>query len=823
MEPDMNSIMAQTGNQLVNQIYRGENKIYKKIIKNKTYPYLNISLRVYKRDIFGISPCLSYLVICPCSSPNSAVNKYQIEIFDIKKSRPYLLIPLKSELIRKVCFSFDEKYMIIGYLHQDLEIWDINKKRIDFAIQDSFKYKHLCETISCSNYNLGFVTTKNTIQIWSFTEKSCTFEVYAHQPESICFSPDGQLFAFLNVTGSIKIINMKKEIILSIEKHQGILAMAFSQDSEIFVFSLLDKNLIAYNIKSKNEIFRWSTIKAFTQSISFSPDGDLLQYFDFNGVCNSVYFLQNFKSSKIQKFQKWGTSREEIHYFGKSWFMLHDNSCNSRLIDIKMIREQSVLANKTNAKSLAFSPDSKWLAIGMNLRVKIVCISDNKKNWEFDACGNVKILRFSADSRLLGFWNFPFIEVRNVSEKYTVFNFYYNYSRLISFDISHDNKYIAFGSKNCISVSKIDGEEKKYERLSKSVWSVEYNKENVLIAVGCDDNHIQILDVNQNQIIHSIPFNCADVGQEFFFIDQNILVKLKDKVLKIDIKTQNVVTLKQDFKSGSFSHDKKLFLCYSNDRLDSLIDVRNECSILSSNDFIDALISGISAVCDRYFAVAHTGRIYLSDIEVLVDEKEIINNFFGLRPVYISKNKAYTIKPTKSSLLQVSESKNPLNSYEIPTHSKHSNSITLSKDSLMIAFASNDKSIEVWNLESKEKLLQLSGHSASIISLSFSFDGKSLVSGSWDSTVRIWDLYNQENNFVFNGHKYGVNFVCFDRVGKILASNSFDRYLRIWNVETRMEVKCLKIGLLRSMCFERRNKYFVAQVGLYAKVYRFGV
>ena len=647
------------------------------------------------------------------------------------------------------------------------------------------------------------------------------------KPKSICFSPDSQLFAFLSSLGSMSIISMKKEIILSKEADKQISVMAFSQNSELFIYNISKSYVMIYNLKSKNDIFKLNYNYFLPDNISLTHDKYLLAYYyigtlrSYVSVTN-IFYSNNFQELKFEENElkdKMNIIDIEKSYIISGFF----HGKYTRLLDIRIMRQQSVLVTKTKAKSLAFSTDNNWLAVGMNFKVKMVCISDNKKNWIIEAFGNVKSLKFSSDSHFLAFWSYPSIDVWDVLKKTKFFSVTYYFCRLITFDISRDNKYLAFGSEYCISVKSFDGEEKIYERESKSVWSVEYNKENVLIATGCSRTHIHILNVNQNQIIESIHYDYYVRGQEIYFIDRYLLVKLPDKVLKIHIETQHIVTLIQNFKSCSFSNDKKILLCYSNDGFKNLIDVENECSLFSYDKSIEQNISGLSAVCDKYFAVAYKYRIYLSDIEVLIDERKIIDNFYQLRPAYISKSKTYSIKPTDSSILNISDSKNPLNSYEIPTHSKHPNSIALSKDGQMIAFASNQKSIEVWNLKSREKLFCLFGHLDSIISLSFSFDGKSLVSGSWDFTVRMWNLDRAETNSVLYGHTNGVNFVCLDRTGKYLASSSLDRDTRVWDIEKREEVKRFTFGLSRSIAFDRRSKLIVVQVALYAKVYRFRV
>ena len=415
MESDMNSDISFTTNKPFHQMCDG--KLSKKMIKDKTYPYLNIGLKIKdSEELLEISPSLSYLALGRGRYIYQTAAS-EVQIFDIKKSRIHFSIPIPGKCYDnlKVCFSFDEKYIV--KLGGVLQIWDLKNKRLDFIIP------YYVWIISCSNYNFGYIKVPDKIHIWSLTERSCTFEVFMKNPSSICFSPDSQLVAISSDLGNLNIINMKNEIIVSLEAHQKISEIIFSQNSEIFIYNLEDEYLIIHHIKSKNEICRLNCSNTFWKSISLSHDGDLLAY---NSFPNSVYFIKNFSQNKMQKFQKWESQNEEIIGFRKSYLLLRNKSESSRLIDIRMMREQYVLVNKTKATSLAFSPDCNWLAIGMNNRVKMTCISDNKKNWGIEiglkSWGMVKIksLKFSADSKFLGIWSYPHLNVWNVVQKYSV-------------------------------------------------------------------------------------------------------------------------------------------------------------------------------------------------------------------------------------------------------------------------------------------------------------------------------------------------------------------------------------------------------------------
>ncbi|NEP30134.1 MAG: WD40 repeat domain-containing protein [Moorea sp. SIO3B2] len=114
-------------------------------------------------------------------------------------------------------------------------------------------------------------------------------------------------------------------------------------------------------------------------------------------------------------------------------------------------------------------------------------------------------------------------------------------------------------------------------------------------------------------------------------------------------------------------------------------------------------------------------------------------------------------------------------------HQDSVNSVSFSPDGKVLATASSDKTVILWDLQGNQ-LARFQGHQNSVNSVSFSRDGKMLATASWDKTVILWDL--QGNQLArFQGHQDSVNSVSFSRDGKMLATASWDKTVRLWDLQ----------------------------------------
>jgi len=112
-------------------------------------------------------------------------------------------------------------------------------------------------------------------------------------------------------------------------------------------------------------------------------------------------------------------------------------------------------------------------------------------------------------------------------------------------------------------------------------------------------------------------------------------------------------------------------------------------------------------------------------------------------------------------------------------HTKPVISVAISPDGEKLVSASDDKTIKIWNLTTKEVERTIRGLGSSLV-IAISPNGQKLAVGSNDKTIKIWDLSNGKRERVIKGHKEKINGLVFKN-SRILVSYSNDGIIKVWD------------------------------------------
>ena len=119
-------------------------------------------------------------------------------------------------------------------------------------------------------------------------------------------------------------------------------------------------------------------------------------------------------------------------------------------------------------------------------------------------------------------------------------------------------------------------------------------------------------------------------------------------------------------------------------------------------------------------------------------------------------------------------------------HTNRVDGVSFSPDGRLLASASLDRTVRLWDVATQRPLATMTGHSDAVVSVAFHPQGHMLATASFDGTARLWDISNRTAPAplgVLTGHTDRVYSVAFAPDGSRAATASEDRTAHLWLVD----------------------------------------
>lgn len=202
----------------------------------------------------------------------------------------------------------------------------------------------------------------------------------------------------------------------------------------------------------------------------------------------------------------------------------------------------------------------------------------------------------------------------------------------------------------------------------------------------------------------------------------------------------------------------------------------------------------------RHFAEPKQDEFLLLDVASLkVIESQTISSCWCMTG---NRQETLIARDGDEAGIRVIQPISPGLSEKLMGHEKEVWDVAFDPQQRWLASASDDATVGLWSVETKERLGTLKGHESLVMSLVFLQGGNQLVTGSWDGTLALWSIPDGRMIQRWKAEQGHVARVCLSSQG-VLASMGRDGNIKLWNsrtLELEQTIPCYA-GLQQCLAF----------------------
>ncbi|MEA5618261.1 AAA-like domain-containing protein [Cronbergia sp. UHCC 0137] len=536
----------------------------KQLVGNKTLDqYLAISplnalqnILDYSREKnrFGDIPYTDKFVVIPNNQHLAFISTFgdTTAITDLKGN---VITRLKSEFgkdsVREVAFSSKGRILATVAMDNTTRILDFDGKLLaefevfEEVLRNSYGFFFspvLSMVFSPDAKLLATGMRKNTIRLWDIKGNLIKeFKGHKGGVNSVAFSPNGQFIASGSDDNTIRLWDLKGNSIQEFKGHQqSVKSVTFSPDGQFIASGANDNTIRIWDLKG-NLIEEFKGHQKGVNSVVFSPNGQFIA----SGADDDTVRLWDLKGNLIEKFKGHEQSVKSVAFSldGLSIFSSSDDE-TVRVWDLQSSFIREFKEHWPNVRSITFNRDGNLIATA----------SDNKAGRVWDLKGNLIVkleghqdwvtsIAFSPDSQLLftSSWD---KKIRIWNRQGSLIKEFKAYDEYINdMVLSPDGKLIAtVPMGDTVKVWDIKGNLLKQFKFKKSIFlTISFSHDSKLLAMGLSKEIGRLEGIQGKDLVLAVVLD----------LDGNIVTKLKGH--------------KKDVRSVAFSPDDQLVATASED------------------------------------------------------------------------------------------------------------------------------------------------------------------------------------------------------------------------------------------------------------------
>jgi len=195
-------------------------------------------------------------------------------------------------------------------------------------------------------------------------------------------------------------------------------------------------------------------------------------------------------------------------------------------------------------------------------------------------------------------------------------------------------------------------------------------------------------------------------------------------------------------------------------------------------------------------SVEHLQKVYNQMKESKKTRKEVHHHYPNAHQNYITSvaltsNNRYIISGSRDKSIKVFDLDTKQEVHDFANAHKHwITSLAVTSNNGFIVSGSVDKSIKVFDLHAKQEVHHFQdAHSEPINSVAVTSDNRFIISGSWDKSIKVFDLQTkQEVHHFQDAHHNSINSVTVTSDNRFIISGSQDKSIKVFDLHTKQEV-----------------------------------